>query len=172
MSQEIEEESLEVVDLDSLSGKKSIAIAAAVTFLLGMVPYSYMLFCLHYLLGGLAAAGHFAKRHGVTIGLFQGAKLGAISATLGMLVAYLFPFFMMPQVTDEEWAEISEQFVNEAYASGNPEAADVIEKMLVADNVSMFLTVMLVIGLLASVILGALGGMLGSSLFKRGPLAQ
>lgn len=173
MSEPTKEDEVEIVDVDTCSKKKSILLATGVTILLGLVPYSYMLLLGHYVLGGLAAAGHFASRYKISISFAQGAKLGAISAFLGMLVVYVaFPLWLLPRVSDEEWAQLTEQMVKEAYESGRPEVAEAAQNLFVPENVPMFLIGLLVAGTFASLLLGALGGGLGSAFFKKGPPAQ
>ncbi|MDQ8204803.1 hypothetical protein [Pelagicoccus sp. SDUM812003] len=166
------ENEVEIVDLDTCSKKKSILIGALVTLLLGLVPFSYVLLLGHYLLGGLAAVGHFAKRHKITIAGFQGVKIGAMAAFLGMLPAFGLFSYQAMQLTEEDIAPIREEAVQDAYESGQPEAVEVLEKLMVVDNIPSMLGVCFVIVGLGSLALGSLGGLIGASVFKKGPLAQ
>lgn len=163
----------EIVDLDTCSKKKSLLIAAAITTLLGFVGYSYLFLCIHYAIGGVAAAGHFANRHRVTLTSLSGAKLGAVAAFCGMLVFYVaFPLWYLPSVPEEQWMEMREQVIKQAYESGQPEAAEVAGSLFTSDNVPMFLIGIFVVLAFASLLLGALGGVIGAALFKKGPVAQ
>ncbi len=173
MNESLSEEIPEIVDLDTCSRKKSVLIGAAFALVLSLVPYSYMFLCCHYAVAGFAGAGHFANRYQVTISPFQGAKLGALSAFVGMLVFYVaVPLWVLPSVTDEQWAEASEPFVQDAYERGQPEAAKMIESFMGADSVSTMLVVMFVVLFLASLALGSLGGVMGAVFLKKGPPAQ
>lgn len=163
----------EIVDLDACPKMKSIIIAMVVTGVLGFVGYSYLFLCIHYVIGGLAASGHFAKRHQISFSALVGAKLGAISSFFGMCLTYVgFPLWALPAISDEEWTLIREEFIKQAYESGQPEAAEVGETLFVSDNVSMFLIGIFVAGTLLSLMLGALGGLIGASFFKKGPEAK
>ncbi|MBC2606358.1 hypothetical protein [Pelagicoccus albus] len=173
MSELLERDEDEIVDLDTCSQKKSIALAAAITAVLGFVGYSYLFLCIHFVIGGLAAAGHFAKRFGITISIFTGVKMGAISSFLGMLITFVaFPLWALPSITDEEWAKLREEFIRQAYESGQPEAAEVGERIFVSDNATMFLVGIFIAGTVLSLVLGSLGGMLGATFFKKGPEAK
>ncbi len=168
-----EEAAPQVVDLDTCPKKKSIVIGAAVTLLLGFVPYSYVFLMCHYFFGGMAAAGHFARRHRVSISAFQGVKLGVMSSMIGMLVFFVaVPLWLLPSVTDEQWAEVSEQLVKDAYESGQPEAADIAQDFLKSENVPTMLIGMFVVLLISALCLGSLGGLVGSAAFKSGPPAR
>lgn len=163
----------EIVDLDTCSKRKSVLIAAAITTLLGFVGYSYIFLCIHYVIGGVAAAGHFANRHRITVSSLTGAKLGAVAAFCGMLIFYVaFPLWYLPSVPEEQWTELREQVIKQAYESGQPEAAEAAGSLFTSDNVPMFLVGILVVLTLASLLLGALGGVIGASLFKKGPAAR
>lgn len=173
MSDIYQREELEIVDLDTCSKKKSILIGVAITAVLGFVPYSYLFLGIHFLLGGVAAAGHFAKRYSVTISAFTGVKLGALASLLGMLTTFVaYPLWALPTITDDEWTMVREQVMKQSYEQGRPEAADFAEKFLVADNVTLFLVVVFVMGFGFSLLLGSLGGLIGSAVFKKGPEAQ
>lgn len=173
MSEANEHEEGEIVDLDSFSKRKSILIAAAVTAVLGLVGYSYMLLCIHFVIGGFAAAGHFAKRYSISFSSIIGAKLGALSAFLGMLVAFVvFAIAFYTGFTEEDFEPLREQILQTLYEDGQPEAAEYAENMTLEQVRPLILGAMVTIGSVVSLLLGALGGIIGAAMFKRGPEAK
>lgn len=173
MSDMNEHEEGEIVDLDTCSKKKSILIAAAITAVLGFVGYSYLFLCMHYIIGGFAAAGSFAKRHQISFSAGTGAKLGAVSAFLGMLVAFsVFAIVFYNGFAAEDFEVAREELLQKLYEDGQPEAADIVENLTLEQVRPLVVGVMLAAGSLLSLILGALGGIIGSSVFKKGPRAQ
>ncbi len=168
-----ENEEEEIVDLDTCSKKKSILIAAAITAVLGFVGYSYLFLCMHYIIGGFAAAGSFAKRHQISFTAGTGAKLGAVSSFLGMLVAFtVFAIVFYNGFAEADFETAREEILRQFYEDGQPEAADLIENMTLEQVRPLVVGVMLAAGSLLSLILGALGGIIGASVFKKGPLAR
>ncbi len=173
MSDKNEQEEGEIVDLDTCSKKKSILIAAAITAVLGFVSYSYIFLCMHYIFGGFAAAGGFAKRYSITIPAGTGAKLGAVSAFLGMLVTFsIFIVLFYNGVADEMIEQFRGEMLQRLYEEGRAEAADWFETFSL-DRIRLLIVFAFVAaGSALSLILGALGGVIGASVFKKGPLAQ
>ncbi len=162
----------EIVDLDTCSKRKSILIAVAITAVLGFVPYSYPLLCGHFFLGGFAAAGHFAKLHRITISFGRGAKMGSLSAFLGMAVAFPIVFaFPLLNTSEEAWQEMADSLSQSFYERGQPEAVEVIQKALPPENIGFVVFSLFILLSVFAVLLGALGGGLGASLFKKGPQA-
>lgn len=173
MSELNEGEGEEIVDLDGCSKKKSILIAAAVTAVLGMVGYSYMLLCIHFVIGGFAATGHFAKRYSISFSSMIGAKMGALSAFLGMLVSFsIFAIVFYTGFTEEDFEPLREEILQTLYQDGQPEAAEFAENMTLEQVRPLILGAMITVGSVVSLLLGALGGVIGSSMFKRGPEAK
>lgn len=168
-----EHEEGEIVDLDTCSKKRSILIAAAITAVLGFVGYSYLFLCIHYIIGGFAAAGGFAKRYSITISASTGAKLGAVSSFLGMLVTFTILIILFYNgVADGGIEEVREEMLQRLYEDGNAEAADWLEEFSL-DGLRFFIvSVFVAAGAALSLILGALGGVIGASVIKKGPLAQ
>ncbi len=173
MSEMNEHEEGEIVDLDTCSKKKSILIAAAITAVLGFVGYSYLFICIHYIIGGFAAAGVFAKRHSITISSGTGAKLGAVSAFLGMLVAFgVFAYVFYNGFAQADFDTAREELLRKFYEDGQPEAAEFAENLTLEQVRPLVVGVMLAAGSLLSIILGAVGGVIGANLVKKGPRAQ
>ncbi|MBK1877903.1 hypothetical protein [Pelagicoccus mobilis] len=173
MSDLNEREEDEIVDLDSCAKKKSIFIAAAVTAVLGLVGYSYMLLGIHFVIGGFAAAGHFAKRHSISFSSMIGAKLGALSAFLGMLVSFtVFAIVFYTGFTEEDFEPLREQILQTLYEDGQPDAAEYAENMTLEQVRPLILGAMITVGSVVSLLLGALGGVIGAAMFKRGPEAK
>jgi len=163
----------EIVDLDTCSKRKSILIAVVVTAVLGLVPYSYMLLCFHYVIGGIAATGLFAKQHCISFSGTVGAKLGALSSFLGMLVVLLFFVYRFyTGFTEEDFEPLREQILQTLYEDGQPEAAEYAETMTLEQVRPLILGALVTVGSVVSLLLGALGGVIGSALFKRGPEAK
>lgn len=173
MSEMNEHEEGEIVDLDTCSKKKSILIAAGITAALGFVGYSYLFLCIHYIIGGFAAAGGFAKRHSITISAGTGAKLGAVSSFLGMLVAFtVFAIVFYNGFSEADFETAREEILQKFYEDGQPEAAEFAENLSLEQVRPLVVGVMLAAGSALSLILGALGGVIGASVFKKGPRAQ
>ncbi|MDQ8187304.1 hypothetical protein [Pelagicoccus sp. SDUM812002] len=173
MSDINEQEGGEIVDLDNCSKKKSILIAAAITAVLGFVGYSYIFLCMHYIIGGFAAAGSFAKQHKISFTAGTGAKLGAVSSFLGMLVAFaVFAIVFYNGFSETDFETAREEILRQFYEDGQPEAAEFAENLTLEQVRPLVVGVMLAAGSVLSLILGALGGVIGSSVFKKGPLAR
>lgn len=173
MSEFNESQEGEIVDLDNCSKKKSILIGALVALLLGFVHYSYLFFFIHFVIGGLAGAGHFAKRHSISITGGTGLKIGAVSAFLGMLPVLVFVIgFLYTGFGDAEFETVREEIVRTMYEDGNPEAAEYAENAVLADLKPAIAVAFAAAGSVFSLVLGSFGGLLGSALFKKGPLAQ
>ncbi|MDQ8181850.1 hypothetical protein [Pelagicoccus sp. SDUM812005] len=173
MSEMNEREEEQIVDLDTCPKKKSILIAAAITAVLGFVGYSYLFLCIHYIIGGFAAAGGFAKRHSISISAGTGAKLGAVSSFLGMLVAFtVFAIVFYNGFAEADFETAREEILRKFYEDGQPEAAEFAENLTLEQVRPLVVGVMLAAGSALSLILGALGGVIGASVFKRGPQAR
>ncbi|EDY83261.1 hypothetical protein VDG1235_2886 [Verrucomicrobiia bacterium DG1235] len=173
MSELNEHEEQEIVDLDTCSRKKSILIASGITVLLGFVGYSYIFLCIHYVLGGIAASGHFAKRHSISFSSGTGAKLGALAAFFGMLpILALIVFFLYTGFGETEFEQVREEIVRTMYEDGNPEAAEFAEKAELSELKPGITAVVAVLGTSLSLLLGSIGGVIGANLFKKGPEAR
>lgn len=162
----------EIVDIDSCPKTKSVLLGAGVACALGFVPFSYPFF-LHYIIGGFAVAAHFAKRHRVTLSGGQGAKLGALGALGGMLAFFVIgPLWYLPSIPKETWDKLSQEMIDQSYAKGRVEVAQLLESVDLSSMVTSMLIGMFLIFLVLSLALGALGGSFGAMLFKRGPEAM
>lgn len=172
MSELQEREEGQIVDLDTCPKGKSILVGAAITAILSIASFGIPSLGLPYILGGFAAAGHFAVRHKITIKAWQGIKLGIIACLLGGLVGLVRPVIQLMSMTEADWKEQADMLSQDAYESGMPEFADAIQELYTAENIPLFLGGMLIIVLVSGVVLGTLGGLLGSAFLKKGPLAQ
>lgn len=162
-----------ILDLDHYPKKKAILLGAAVTLLLSFVQYSWLFFCFHLAVGGLAAAGYFAKSHQISFSFWTGAKMGALASMLGVFVFYLAaPLRVLSTLSNEQWDEFKGPLIEQFYQNGQPALATELEKMAYADiRVALLIAILaLMLGLAA--VGGVLGGGLGALFFKRGPEAR
>ena len=162
-----------VLDLDDYSKKKAILLGAAVTLLLSFVPYSWVLLFGHLGVGGLTAAGYFAKSNQISFTFGTGAKMGALAALLGTFVFYLLgPARAFTMLSEEEWNELKQPYIEQFYQQGQPEVATQLENMAYGDIKPFVLGMILLLLLALAAIGGALGGGLGAVFFKKGPEAR
>lgn len=173
MNEANEHEEDEIVDLDSCSKKKSVLLGSLVGVLLSLVPISFLILILPYTLAGLAAVAHFTKRHTVTISSGTGAKIGALAAVIGMVpILILTISVFMTGGIDEQFEQLRHQYIKEAYENGSPQLAEAAEGLNLDDAMPLILIGVGFLLTAVSLLEGAIGGLLGAAMYKRGNLAK
>lgn len=140
-----------------------IAVGVAAT-VLNLVPVvGSCLACLAYIGAGLLAVWHYTDRHRITLKGGQGAGIGALAGLVAMVTASLLQFvFMMIGVQPSLREMVSDQLD----MSGLDPAQ--VEQIMNMVESPFFIVGILLVATVIYAILGAIGGAIGASLFKRG----
>lgn len=141
----------------------AMGLAAAVVSLLPAV--GGCIACFLYFGAGLMAVWHYANTHGVTISGREGAGMGALAGIIAGTVAGLISLVLMAADLQPTFREAMEQQME---ASGmDPAQMEQLEAMFESP---LFILAVVVIGLTIDAIVGAIGGAVGASTFKKGPV--
>lgn len=139
----------------------SVGIAAAI---LNLIPVAGgCLACLVYLGAGVVAVWHYTDRHHVTLKGGEGAGLGALAGILAGAVSFALQWLFQAIGLAPNWrVAMEEQFEQSGM---DPAQMEQIIEMLS----SPLVMIGIVLGMLIIyAILGALGGVMGASFFKKG----
>jgi len=149
--------------------KQSILMGALVTGLLSTSYLSYInvLCCLGVIAGALVTVWHYTDTNEITIPTGKGAGLGAIAAIGGSIIALILNFVLIQAGIRHDLA-IVEFFVNSMGDSMPPEQLEEMERQLEAPFAigPYFLNGLL--GMAISAAFGAIGGVIGAKVFKKG----
>lgn len=139
----------------------AIGVAAPI---LGLIPgVGSCLACIAYILAGLLAVWHYTDRHHLTITGGQGAGLGALAGIVAMAIASILGFLFMSIGLTPPWREAFEEQLD---ASGMDPAQ--IDQFMEMASSPLFIVGFILLGLVIYAIMGALGGVIGASVFKKG----
>lgn len=139
----------------------AIGVAAPI---LGLIPaIGSCLSCIAYLCAGLLAVWHYTDRHNMTLKGGEGAGLGALAGIVAMAVASVLGYlFMAIGLTPPIRQVIEEQLDTSGV---DPAQADQIMEMA---SSPLFIVAFFVVALIIYAILGAIGGVIGANVFKKG----
>jgi hypothetical protein len=139
----------------------AIGVAAALFSLIPMA--GSCLACIAYLCAGLLAVWHYTNTHQVTITGGQGAGIGALAGIVAMIVASILGYLFMAIGLAPNWQDMMMQQLE---ASGmDPEQQ---EQMAEFFSSPLVWVGFILLGLVLYAIIGAIGGAIGASVFKKG----
>jgi hypothetical protein len=128
--------------------------------------------CIPAILGGLIAVWHYTNTNNLTLAMGAGAKLGAMAGLVGALISTVLSYVLkalglLPSTS--EAAEIQRQAMIERGMTDQ----QIEQAMRIAEMSSGILgqLVFVIVGCLIFALIGALGGLIGASMFKKGPTA-
>lgn len=140
-----------------------LAIGVAAT-VLGLVPgVGGCLACATYIGAGMLAVWHYTDRHRLTLQGGQGAGIGALAGVVAMVTASILQFVLMATGVQPSFREA---IADQLDASGLDPAQ--VEQFMSMVESPFFVVGMILVGLVVYAILGAIGGAIGASVFKRG----
>lgn len=140
----------------------SVGIAAAV---LALIPsIGGCIACLAYLAAGVVAVWHYTDRHQLTVRGGPGAGLGALAGIAAGIVAFLLQLLFQSVGLMPNWRVAMEQ---QFERSGMDPAQ--IEEITQMFSSPLVMIGIILAGLVIDAALGAIGGAIGASMFKRGP---
>ncbi len=151
------------------SKQQSIILGGLVVAVLSTSYLSYINFicCLGVLSGAIVAVWHYTDTNELTISSRDGAVMGLLAGLLGLVVASVLNFALIKMGIRHDQA-ITQFFLNTMGDSMPPEQYDnMMEKMNAEFTVGLMLKNM-AIGAIAYVIFGAIGGVIGAKMFKKG----
>lgn len=145
----------------------AVGIGAAI---LNLVPtVGGCIACLAYLGAGILAVWHYTDRHQLTLKGGQGAGLGALAGVLAGIVAFVLQLLFQTIGLAPDWREAME----EGFANSNMDPAQIDEIMQTMSS-PLVMVGLVVVGLILNAVIGAIGGVIGASLFKKdaGPVTE
>ena len=151
------------------SKQQSIILGGLVVAVLSTSYLSYINFicCLGVLSGAIVAVWHYTDTNELTISSRDGAVMGLLAALIGLVVASVLNFALIKMGIRHDQA-ITQFILNSMGDSMPPEQYDnMVEQM----NAELTVGLMLkntAIGAIAYVIFGAIGGVIGAKMFKKG----
>lgn len=139
------------------------AIGVAATILALIPVIGSCLACITYIGGGVLAVWHYTDRHQLTLSGAQGAGMGALAGIVAMAVAGILQFLFMSMGLTPPFREV---IADQLDTSGmDPAQAD---QILAMASSPLFIVGVVLVALVVYAILGAIGGAIGASLFKKG----
>ena len=143
-----------------LLGGAAIGIAAA---MINLIPtIGGCIACLLYIAAGVVAVWHYTDRHQLTVKGGQGAGLGALAGLVAGAVAFVIQLlFQVIGLTPSWRVQMEQQFER----SGMDPAQ--IEEILQTLSSPLVMVGIILAGLVVDAVLGAIGGAIGASMFKR-----
>lgn len=129
--------------------------------------------CIPAILGGLIAAAHYASTNSLTLALGTGAKLGALAGVVAALVSGALGFLLrmlgvLPSVSEMQ-VQQREKLIEQGLTDQQIEQAMRWGEMM-SGTVGQIVAV--VIACIVFALIGALGGLIGASMFKRGSTTE
>lgn len=155
--------------LDWTSGLK----AAALMGLLAGIPSSIRLVslgcCLWVVGGGALAVMLYQKwKPGGIVTAGMGSRLGAVTGFFAFAFWFLFNAAAQAAKGMNEFrAELGRQMQEAAARNPDPNAQRMIEQMSTPGGIAVFLTLMIVVMLLAFIVFGVIGGAVGASIWGK-----
>ena len=140
------------------------ALVGSLLMFLGLHPLVAML-----VVGFLAVVFYRQGRMGASLAAGAGAKLGTLSGLLLfavssiLLAGWVLVLHKGPEIRQTLIAIIAQA----AARTSDPEALAVFDRLKTPEGFEIFMVASLIVGFLASVALGALGGVLGASVLGR-----
>ncbi len=167
--------------METPAKSQSILLGAVVTGVLGVIfslaaqQYQWLGFiscCLVPIVGGLLAVWHYTTTHELTIPGGEGAKIGALTALFGNILSSILAVVLSfvgighnPFSSKAAREAALRQLENQNIP---PEAYDQALQQIERFTSPGFILLFAVIGLIAYALVGAVGGAIGASIFKRG----
>lgn len=154
--------------------KQSILLGGLIA---GLLSTSYLGFinvlcCLGVIAGALAAVWHYTSTNELTLKTGEGAGMGAIVGIVGYFIGNILTLVLMSAGIRHDLA-INQYMMDSFGDSMPPEQYDMMmaqmEKPFTVGGWLAENGLMLVIGALAVVAMGSIGGALGAKMFKKGP---
>lgn len=151
------------------SKQQSIILGGCVVTLLSTSYLSYINFlcCLGVLLGSIVAVWHYTDLNEITIKSGDGAVMGLLAALFGLVAASVLNFALIKMGIRHDLA-ILQWIINTMGDSMPPEQYDSIIEQMNADITIGAMVKNLALGSIVSAIFGAIGGVLGAKMFKKG----
>jgi len=140
-----------------------VAIGVAAT-LLSLIPgIGGCLACLTYIGAGILAVWHYTDRYRLTLQGGQGAGMGALAGIVAMATASILSFLLMTTGLTPPWRQVIADQLNTS-GMDSAQAEQIMEMM----SSPLFIVGVIMVALVVYVLLGAIGGVIGASVFKRG----
>lgn len=151
--------------------KNSVLLGALVVAILSTSYLSLIncLCCLGVIIGSMTAVWHYTSTYGVTIELGHGALLGVLAAALGTLIATIANYLLVQMGLDAN-AAIAETVISMFSDAMSPEQLDELRSQLQNRQDVSFGQHLIsgAFGIIIASLFGALGGVIGASVFKKG----
>lgn len=149
--------------------KQSIILGGLVS---GLLSTSYLGFinwlcCMGVLVGAIVAVWHYTDTNTLTIPTGQGAKLGAFSALIGLLISTVLNFILIKAGINHETA-FSEFILNSFGSQMPPEQVEAMEEAMNQEKTIATYAQAIGIGSILFAIFGAIGGAIAAKMFKKG----
>ena len=151
------------------SKQQSIILGGLVVTILSTSYLSYVNFlcCLGVLAGAIVAVWHYTETNELTISSGDGAVMGILAALFGLVLASILNYALIKMGIRHDLA-ISQFILNSMGDNMPPEQYDaMVEQMEMEYSIGVMLK-NLAFGAIAYVIFGAIGGLLGAKMFKKG----
>jgi len=151
------------------SKQQSIILGGLVVTVLSTSYLSYinMLCCLGVLSGALVAVWHYTETNELTIKSGDGAVMGILAALIGLVIASVLNFALIKMGIRHDQAMV-QFFLNSMGDSMPPEQYDAMVEQLEMEYTIGLMLKNMAMGAIVYVIFGAIGGLIGAKMFKKG----
>lgn len=151
------------------SKQQSIILGGLVVTILSTSYLSYinMLCCLGVLTGSMVAVWHYTDTNEITIRSGEGAVMGILAALFGLVIASVLNFSLIKMGIRHDLA-ISQAILNFVGDSMPPEQYDAMVEQMEAEYTIGMMMKNMAFNAIPYVIFGAIGGLIGSKMFKKG----
>lgn len=149
---------------------QSILLGAAVVALLSTSYLGFIncLCCAGVIAGAMVAVWHYTNTNSLTIPAGEGAVIGLSAAALGGVISLILNFLLISIGLGAE-AAMQEFALDFLAGRVPPEQLEEIEAQMAAGQSAGAYFVNGLCGIVIFVIFGAIGGVIGASVFKKGP---
>jgi Protein of unknown function (DUF4199) len=149
--------------------KQSILLGGLVagllsTSYLGMINF---LCCAGVIIGAVVAVWHYTDTNEITLKVGQGAVLGLLAALVGWAVSFILNYILIKSGIRSDLM-ISQMILDRFGDSMPPDAYDQMMDAMNAELTFGKYVLSAIWGVVASLIFGSIGGMIGAVIFKKG----
>ena len=127
-----------------------------------------MICCLGVILGAVIAVWHYTETNSITISTGDGAKIGALAAAFGFIVATVVNYVLIAFLDIRHDQAVGRMMLDMFKDSMPPEQYDEQLEVLNAPVTIGTVLMSAVWGLVLYPIFGAIGGLIGAKVFKKG----
>lgn len=126
-----------------------------------------MICCLGVIVGAVIAVWHYTETNEITVSGGTGATMGVLAALFGLIVASIINFGLIKMGIRHDQV-FTEWMINAMGDNMPPEQYDAMVEQMNADITIGLMLKNTALGAIVYVIFGAIGGMIGAKMFKKG----